>query len=139
MPPRKFATGGHKRRTLPPEQFTLEGEHITPSNAGEVAESGAEPKYEAWEETFTVRPVLPGGLVYDIATSVGVDDQGNLTYGRTAVMRFLHGAIIDADQGRFDQLMRDTDRVVELDDIGPVMLWIVGLNNAGRPTGPQSS
>lgn len=139
MAPRTFATKAHERRSKPLEQFQLFGERMTPANADDVAATGAEPVYEPWEETFTVRAVLPGGLIADLVTAVGVDGEGNLTYGRSAVLKFMRSAVIDDDQARFDALMRDTDRVVELDDVGPVMLWIVGMNNGGRPTGPLSS
>jgi hypothetical protein len=123
-----FQTTGYKRRDEPPFRFRLAGERMEPN------EDGA---YEEWDEVFTCVKALPAGVLAEIGVTVGVNDRGELSYGRQAVVRFLRSMLVPEDRLRYDELVHDTDRVVEVEDLGPIMILLIGKLSA-HPSGPRT-
>lgn len=93
---------------------------------------------EPWSQRFDVVPYVPFAVLDDLAATVSVTPSGEVTYGKSAILRYMR-RVVDSDQrAMWDDLMRDTDRVVDINEIAPIMLWIVG-EMSERPTGPQSN
>lgn len=117
--PTQFEIAGYRRGKRDPE-------------TGEV--TGADP----FVEQFTVVDVVPFACIDDLAMSVNIDDDGTITYGKHATLRFMRRVIVEADRGRWNNLITDPDRIVPIENVVEVMLWIVG-ETSDRPTGPRSS
>jgi hypothetical protein len=93
---------------------------------------------EPWLEHFDIVPYVPFAVLDDLAATVNVLPSGEVTYGKAAILRYMRRAI-DSDQRRvWDELLRDSDRPIDINEIAPIMLWIVG-EMSERPTGPQSN
>lgn len=88
---------------------------------------------EAWKEAFTCLPEAPSGVLDDLATSTLLDDQGNRKYNAPSLMAFCEGVLIDADVARFRAITHDKDRIVKIELLGEVMMYLAEqLTN--RPT-----
>lgn len=79
---------------------------------------------EPWSESFTAVSVAPAGVLDDLASSMGVDDRGNRVWHSPSLLGFMRGIIVDDDVARFESLMRDKDRAVDIRDLGEIMLWL---------------
>lgn len=79
---------------------------------------------EQWKETFTCVPVAPAGVLDDLATSSRVDGNGNRVYHSPSLLAFFEGVIVDTDVPRFREITHDKDRVVSIDQLGEVMMWL---------------
>lgn len=112
--------------------FTIAGLRRTDDQA-----PGTDPKWEPFEERFTVVDYLPFAVLQDLAATAEVVD-GELTYSKPATMRFMHRAVVPADQNRWFALVRDSGVQIKLEVVATIMLAIVG-ERGGVPTGPQSS
>lgn len=124
-----YRTNRQARRQVP--TFTVAGWYVDVTPEGEVVESE-----EEWEETFRCLPVAPGGALDDIAAAVSIDDHGRMTFNKVSVLRFIRAVLVEADEPRFDAMVRDKRRMVELDVLGEIMIDLSeGYTN--RPTGPQ--
>lgn len=139
MPNRKFTTDVRPTREgeePDPVTFDLDGVGVLTG--------------EPWAESFTCVPVAPAGVLDDMAASVVVDGQGRMTWNQVSLLRFLRGVLLDDDAERLDRLVHDKDRVVELQTLGEITLWLAeelvgppttrpSSSGAGRPaTGPGS-
>lgn len=93
---------------------------------------------ERFEELFSTVLELPVGVIDDVANSCSVMDDGRVAYSRHHVLRLIRTAITPDHRDRWDDLVRDTDRIVKLDKLVPVMLWLIGALS-DRPTGPLSN
>lgn len=124
-----YRTNRQQRRQVP--TFTIAGYYADVTPDGDVVESD-----EEWEETFRCLPVAPGGALDDIAAAVSIDDHGRMTFNKVSVLRFIRAVLVEADEQRFDEVVRDKRRMVELDVLGEIMIDLSeGYTN--RPTGPQ--
>lgn len=88
---------------------------------------------EPWVESFTAVPVAPPGVLDDVSTSMGVDDRGNRVWHTPSLLGFMRGVIVDDDVARFEALMRDKDRAIDIRDLGEIMLWLTE-ELLGRPS-----
>ncbi len=79
---------------------------------------------EPWAESFTAVPVAPPGVLDDVASSMGVDDKGNRVWHTPSLLGFMRGILIDEDVSRFEKLMHDKDRAIDIKDLGEIMLWL---------------
>lgn len=79
---------------------------------------------EPWKESFTCVPVAPAGVLDDLASSMGSDQRGNRVWNVPSLLGFMRGILVDEDVDRFEALMRDKDRAVDLKDLGEIMLWV---------------
>lgn len=122
-------TSRHQRRQVP--TFTVAGVYVDVDKAGNVVESD-----EEWEEMFRCLPVAPGGTLDDLSSAVSVDEHGNMTFSKVSVLRFIRSVIVEGDEHRFDQMVRDKRRMVELEILGEIMMDL-SAEYTGRPTGPQ--
>lgn len=101
--------------------------------------SGAPPlSAEVWTETFTCVPVAPSGVLDDFVSVASVDERGNRVWNAPSLLRFLKGVLIDTDVVRLDKLVHDKKRIVPLDTLGELVLWL-SEELLGRPTTPPSS
>jgi hypothetical protein len=93
---------------------------------------------EPFTEQFTTIADLPPAVLDDVSRSVVIGDDGTAYYQRHETLQFVRAAIRAQDHARWDALVRDPDRLVNLDRLVEIMLWLVGtlLN---RPTGPLSN
>lgn len=101
-------------------------------------EGGPPTSKETWKESFTCVPVAPAGVLDDLARMVQVDARGNQIYNSPSIMRFLVGVMIDADLDRFDALVHSKDRVVPLEVVVEVAMWLME-ETVGHPSMPPSS
>lgn len=88
---------------------------------------------EVWKETFTALPVAPSGVLDDLATSSILDEKGNRIYNAPSLLAFFEGVLIEPDVIRFRSLTHDKDRIVSIDQLGEIMLWL-GEELTGHPT-----
>ena len=114
---------------LPDEQreplwFTLSGKHRKSK--------------KAWTERFDIVEHIPFAVLNDLAGTITGGPNGEVVYTKHGVLRFMHAVIEPDDLPRWDALVRDPDRPVDLDVVTTAMQAIVGAH-ANRPTGPQSS
>jgi hypothetical protein len=106
----------------PPPTFTLDG--TLPDGSG-------------WAETFTCVPEAPAGVLDDLVASMGIDGDGNQRFNNVSLLRFIRGVLVEGDVGRFERLVRDKARVVPLETLGEIMLWLAE-ELTGRPTSRRS-
>lgn len=124
-----YRTNRQAKRQVP--TFTIAGYYVDVTDDGDVEETD-----EEWSETFRCLPVAPGGALDDIAAAVSIDDQGRMTFNKVSVLRFIRAVLVEADEQRFDAVVRDKRRMVELEVLGEIMIDLSeGYTN--RPTGPQ--
>ena len=93
---------------------------------------------EPWSETFTCVPVAPAGVLDDFVSIATVDARGNRQWNAPSLLRFLTGVLVDEDVVRLNELVHDKARIVELNVLGEVVLWL-SQELLGRPTTPPSS
>lgn len=79
---------------------------------------------EAWKETFTCVPEAPSGVLDDLTSSTLIDDKGNRIYNATSLLAFFEGVLIDDDVKRFRAITHDKDRIVPIEYLGDVMMWL---------------
>lgn len=123
------------RTTAPTKQgptFTVEGTLLEFTDEGEVLDSG-----EEWSETFRCLPTASGGALDDLVSAVSVNDRGEVEFSRVSVLRFVRELLIPADVVRFEQMVRDKRRLIELDVLGAIMMDLAQEVTGQRPTGPQ--
>lgn len=109
-----------------PLQFTLGGKTLP------VPEKPSEP----WEETFTVLQHVPPAALVTLSIAATVTPDGDIAWNSVSVVRFLRNVLVPSDEARWDALMLDKLRRVDVNALADVMFYITG-EKAGRPTGPQ--
>lgn len=89
---------------------------------------------EGFTEKFTCQAVIPPGVLVDLVGAFGpVDDDGNRKLN-VAVINDFFAATLDEESGaRFAALIRDKNRVVEIDTLGEIVMWL-SEEVLGRPT-----
>jgi hypothetical protein len=113
---------GVKPADRPPTTFDLEG---------------TLPDGSPWQERFTTVPEAPAGVLDDLMSSVSVDADGRQSWNRVSLMRFMRGVLVEEDVVRFDRLAHDKDRIVSLETLGDVMVWLAE-ELSGRPSSRPS-
>lgn len=108
--------------------FTLQG--TTMATADQPA--------EVWKEDFTCVPVAPAGVLDDIAASMVTDAKGNIILNAPSLLAFLRGVLVDDDVPRMEALARDKRRLLPLEDLGNVVMWLT-KELTGHPSTPASS
>lgn len=88
-----------------------------------------------WEETFTTRTSLPGAVLDEMMGSVTMAKNGQgMKIHQAQSIPILRQVIAPADLPRFEKLIVDHDRVVDL-----TVLWMAATyaveTMSGRPTG----
>lgn len=110
----------------PPElhEFTLQG-------VGQLSN-------EPWSETFRCLTKAPASALDDLARSIGMNERGEQVWNQVSLLRFFFTVLHPDDEERFDKLVRDKDRTVDIGQLGDVMLWL-SSEYGDRPTQPPSS
>lgn len=93
---------------------------------------------EPWSERFKTVPVVPVGVIDALTSSMGTDDHGNTVFAQPSLLKFMRGLLYDEDIPRFDALMGDKNRAVDINTLGEIMLWLAE-EKTGRPTMPSSN
>lgn len=112
--------------------FTVGGTLYSISDDGELVDTGKE-----WSETFRCLPEAPGGALDDIAAAVSVNERGEIAFSRVSVLRFIRDVLVPADEQRFEQMVRDKHKLLDLDLLGAIMMDLSQELTGQRPTGPQ--
>jgi hypothetical protein len=107
-----------------PLWFTLSGKHRRTK--------------KPWTERFDIVPHIPFAVLNDLAGTIQAGPDGEVIYTKHGVLRFMHAVIEPDDVPRWDALVRDADRPVDLEVVTTAMQAIVGASS-NRPTGPQSN
>jgi hypothetical protein len=133
---RSFTSRPPDQRPTEPVQFQLDG-------VGWV--TGKE-----WAEVFTCVEEVNSGVLDDLASSMSQDDRGNIRWHQPSILRFMRGVLIEPDVERFNNLVHDKDRIIKIEVLGDLTLWLAeelsGHPTSGRepstsgrpPAGPTS-
>lgn len=125
-------TFGNTAPTREPVTFTLTGVYLRPDDAPDDYQP------EVWEEAFTCVPVAPAGVLDDLAASVTTDGKGNQIFNAPSLLNFMRGVLVDADVPRMEALAHDKRRLLELQTLGELVMWL-SEQLLGRPSTPASS
>lgn len=88
---------------------------------------------EEWSERFHCVPDIPPAAWDDLASSVGTDRRGRQVYNHVSLLRFFNQVLVDDDVERFNDLMADKDKAVEIEVLGEIMEWLTEAES-GVPT-----
>jgi len=86
--------------------------------------------FELDGEEFTAVPAIPGAKLLDFIADADSDDGGRASQ---ALIDFMESVIVPDDRERFSALIRDEDRVIEIELLAEICEWLVG-EYAARPT-----
>lgn len=112
--------------------FTVAGQLLKVSDEGELIVTDDE-----WEETFRCLPTAPGGALDDLVAAVSIDDRGEISFSRVSVLRFIREVLIPGDEQRFERMVRDKLKLLDLEVLGQIMMDLSEELTGRRPTGPQ--
>lgn len=113
------------------EKFTLQG--LYEFDTADHAED------EVWTEEFTCLSKVPAKVLDSLISSVAMGKAGEVSFDNLRICGFLRACLIPADRPRWDALMDDDARLLDLnDDLGPILDVLSG-GVFGRPTTPPSS
>lgn len=92
---------------------------------------------EVWQESFTCLSKVPAKVLDKLITSMGMS-QGQVSFENLHICGFLRACLVPADRPRWDALLDDDARIVDLDeDLSPILDLLTG-GLFGRPTKPPS-
>lgn len=133
LPPRTFGNIDPKKKRR--ESFTLRGlyEFDVLDRDGDVIHA----EDDIWEETFTCLSKVPAAALDKLITSMGMS-RGEMSFDNLHICGFLRDCLMPKDRERWDALLADEARPVDLnEDLGPILDMLTnGL--FGRPTRPPS-
>lgn len=123
MPTKKFTapSAAPEQPAKEPVEFDLEGARFSNN--------------EPWSEHFACVEVAPPAVLDDLVSSSTIDERGNRIYHTPSLIAFMNGVLVDQDLPRFNALMRDKDRAIDIQTLGEIVVWI-SEEIVGRPTGP---
>lgn len=85
---------------------------------------------DGFTETFSAVPAIPGAQLLDFISDADSNDGGRASQ---ALIDFMQSVILDDDKERFAELIRDPDKVIEIELLAEICEWLVG-EYAARPT-----
>lgn len=108
----------------------------TPREATTFTLSGVtqDDKKEAWSETFTCLETPPAGVLDRLVSAISHDKMGRRVFDAPSLIAFCDGILIEADEDRFRELVYDKRRVVKIEVLGDMVIWLAE-ELAGHPTG----
>lgn len=127
--PKQFTASSTESREAPSVPFTLGGVYAQ----GRTGPGGS----DTWEETFTVSSRLDARAAQWYASAFTIIE-GKETINPPAIIQFLAIACIPESALRFQALIDDPDRLVDVDVLGSVFTWLSDEVIA-RPTAPPSA
>jgi hypothetical protein len=93
---------------------------------------------EVWSEEFTCLSKVPAKALDKLIASMG-SSGGEVSFDNLHICGFVRACLVPKDRGRWDALLDDDARPVDLnDDLGPI-LDLLTKGVFGRPTKPPSS
>lgn len=130
---RTFGNIDPKKKKRP--SFKLQGlyEFDVEDDDGEVLHK----EDDVWEESFTCLSKVPAKVLDKLIASMGVS-RGEVSFDNLHICEFMRKCLLPKDRDRWDALLDDDARLVDLDeDLSPILdLLTKGL--FGRPTQPLS-
>lgn len=132
--PKTFSASTSKSREAPTEQFTLDGVYAKGRTGPPTNDepSGA----TTWSETFEATTEMGAAAAQWYASAYVMLD-GRQTINPPAVIEFIRLACIPESAVRFQALIDDPDRLVDVAPLGEVFIWLTEEILA-RPTAPLS-
>lgn len=91
--------------------------------------------FELDGDSFTAVPAIPGAKLLDFIADADSNDGGRASQ---ALVDFMESVIVPEDRERFTALIRDEDRVIEIELLAEICEWLVG-EYAQRPTESPSA
>lgn len=104
-------------------------------------------------ETFTALPEAPGAALNDLASGITLDEKGYRVYSAPNLIAFVTAVLVEEEEvegedgtmervptddvERFLALMRDKRRVVPIDTLGEVVMWLAE-EYGDRPSPPSA-
>jgi hypothetical protein len=85
-------------------------------------------------EEFVCRPAMSGASLLDFVRRADSEHGG---MAAEAIVDFLHNSLDGDDADRFDALVKDPDRIVQVETLGDIAGWLVEQYTA-RPTKARS-
>lgn len=131
MAPRKFTASTQESREARTEPFELEGVYA-PGRHGPGGDDDT-----TWSETFTVSSRLDARMAGWYAQAYTVIE-GKQVINPPAVIQFLKMACVPESALRFEALVDDPDRLVDVKLLGEVFGWLAE-EVLDRPTPPPSA
>lgn len=89
-------------------------------------------------EAFQARRYVPPGFALDLAGAVQLSEQGDRIYNVAAIGASMRASLTAESWERFNALLHDPDRRVQIEVLGELMMWL-GEEITGRPTGQPST
>lgn len=86
--------------------------------------------FELDGETFEAKAAIPGAKLLDFIADADSDDGGRASQ---ALIDFMESCIVKNDRERFVALIRDEERIIEIETLAEICEWLVG-EYAARPT-----
>lgn len=91
-----------------------------------------------WSLDLRAVPVAPSGVLDDLARSVSLDAKGNQVWNSLSLSRFVEGVLLDDCTDAYLELARDKNRLLPLETLGDVVMWLAEKTTGERPTLPSS-
>lgn len=85
-------------------------------------------------ETFSCRPAIPGAKMLDFVKQA---DGENGAAAAEALLSFLREVLLEEDWDRFEEMVNDSEVIVEVETLGEITGWLVE-QYAERPTKERS-
>ncbi len=133
LPVRTFGNIDPKKKLRP--EFKLQGlyEFDVTGDGGEVLHH----EDEVWTEKFTCLSKVPAKVLDKLVASMGMS-RGEVSFDNLHICGFLRACLVPTDRDRWDALLDDEARIVDLDeDLSPILDLLTG-GLFGRPTKPPS-
>lgn len=127
--PKKFTASNDDSRNAATEPFELDGVYAP----GRTAPDGG----TTWSETFTVSSRLDASMAGWYAQAFTIID-GKQVVNPPAVIQFLRLACVPESALRFAALIEDPDRLVDVNVLGDVFVWL-SEEVLARPIQPPSA
>lgn len=132
--PKKFSASTDESREAPTEPFELDGVYAK-GRTGPPTK--AEPDgATTWSETFEVSTQL-GAAAAQWYASAYLMHEGRQVINPPAVIEFIRLACIPESALRFQALVDDPDRLVDVKPLGDVFIWL-SEEILARPTAPPA-
>jgi hypothetical protein len=100
----------------------------TPAFSSDLVE---EVKFKLLDEEFSCRSSLPGKIMLDFAARTA--DENSSAANAAVVFDFFKAAMPKSDYERFDALISDPDRSVQIETIMDIVSWLMEVYGE-RPT-----
>lgn len=113
-------------------QFSTKKTGVKPLRKFDLSGTGVMSGKE-WTERFHCVPDIPPAAWDDLSSSVGTDRRGRQVYNHVSLLRFFNQVLVDEDVERFNDLMSDKDKAVEIEVLGEIMEWLTEAAS-GVPT-----